>query len=119
MNVAAKGLVELAKDFSGLVSRTREQANIQGDLSGGTFTISNLGSRGLTMFRAVTNPPECGILALGAAIKTPVVVDDEIVIRPMMNMTLSIDHRIVDGDYAARFLMYIKKMLEDPMQILM
>jgi pyruvate dehydrogenase E2 component (dihydrolipoamide acetyltransferase) len=118
-NVAAKGLVELAKDFSGLVSRTREQANIQGDLSGGTFTISNLGSRGLTMFRAVTNPPECGILALGAAIKTPVVVDDEIVIRPMMNMTLSIDHRIVDGDYAARFLMYIKKMLEDPMQILM
>lgn len=118
-NVAAKGLVELANDFAGLVSRTREQANLQGDLSGGTFTISNLGSRGLTMFRAVTNPPECGILALGAAIKTPVVVDDEIVIRPMMNMTLSIDHRIVDGDYAARFLMYIKKLLEDPMQILM
>ncbi len=118
-NVASKGVVELAKDFSGLVNRTKDQENIQGDLSGATFTISNLGSRGIASFRAVINPPECGILAVGATVKTPVVVDDEIVIRPMMNITLSFDHRIVDGDYAAQFVAYIGKLLEDPMKILM
>ncbi len=118
-NVAAKGVVELARDFASLVSRTKEQENIPGDLSGATFTISNLGSRGIASFRAVINPPECGILALAATIKTPVVVDDEIVIRPMMNITLSFDHRIVDGDYAAQFVAYIGKLLEDPMKILM
>ncbi|AFA48037.1 dihydrolipoamide acetyltransferase family protein [Acetobacterium woodii] len=118
-NVATKGVVELAKEFAGLVSRTKEQANIQGDLSGGTFTISNLGARGISSFRAVINPPECGILALAATIKTPVVIDDEIVIRPMMNITLSFDHRIVDGDYAAQFVAYIGNLLEDPMKILM
>ncbi|AWW28162.1 dihydrolipoamide acetyltransferase family protein [Acetobacterium carbinolicum] len=118
-NVAAKGVVELAKEFAGLVSRTKEQANSQGDLSGGTFTISNLGARGISSFRAVINPPECGILALAATIKSAVVIDDEIVIRPMMNITLSFDHRIVDGDYAAQFVSYIGKLLEDPMKILM
>lgn len=118
-NVAAKGVVELARDFASLVSRTKEQENIPGDLSGATFTISNLGSRGIASFRAVINPPECGILALAATIKTPVVVDDEIVIRPMMNITLSFDHRIVDGDYAAQFVAYIGTLLEDPMKILM
>ena len=118
-NVAAKGVVELARDFAGLVSRTKEQENIQGDLSGATFTISNLGSRGISSFRAVINPPECAILALAATVKTPVVIDDEIVIRPMMNITLSFDHRIVDGDYAAQFVAYIGKLVEDPMKILM
>ncbi|MEA4805259.1 dihydrolipoamide acetyltransferase family protein [Acetobacterium wieringae] len=118
-NVAAKGVVELARDFASLVSRTKEQENIPGDLSGATFTISNLGSRGIASFRAVINPPECGILALAATVKTPVVVDDEIVIRPMMNITLSFDHRIVDGDYAAQFVAYIGTLLEDPMKILM
>ncbi len=118
-NVAAKGIVELAKEFAGLVTRTQEQSNIQGDLSGGTFTISNLGGRGISSFRAIINPPECAILALAATIKTPVVVNDEIVIRPMMNITLSFDHRIVDGDYAAQFVAYIGKLLEDPMKILM
>ncbi|MBI4856105.1 MAG: 2-oxo acid dehydrogenase subunit E2 [Acetobacterium woodii] len=118
-NVAAKGVVELAKEFAGLVSRTKEQANIQGDLSGGTFTISNLGGRGISSFRAVINPPECGILALAATVKSAVVIDDEIVIRPMMNITLSFDHRIVDGDYAAQFVSYIGELLEDPMKILM
>ncbi|MEL7660594.1 dihydrolipoamide acetyltransferase family protein [Acetobacterium wieringae] len=118
-NVAAKGVVELARDFASLVIRTKEQENIPGDLSGATFTISNLGSRGIASFRAVINPPECGILALAATVKTPVVVDDEIVIRPMMNITLSFDHRIVDGDYAAQFVAYIGTLLEDPMKILM
>lgn len=118
-NVSNKGVVDLGKEFVALVERTKEQTNEPGDLSGGTFTISNLGGRGVSSFRAVINPPECGILALGATVKTPVVVEDEIVIRPMMNMTLSFDHRIVDGDYAAQFVVFIKNLLEEPMKILM
>lgn len=118
-NVERKGIVELAVEFKALAERTKERANISGDLSGGTFTISNLGTRGVSSFRAVINPPECGILAVAATIKTPVVINDEIVIRPMMNITLSFDHRMVDGDYAAQFLSYIKSLLEDPMKILM
>ena len=117
-NADTKGLAEMAKDFAGLVKRTREQTNIPGDLSGGTFTISNLGSAGVSNFRAIINPPEAGILAVSATIKTPVVIDDEIVIRPMMNVTLSFDHRIVDGAYAAKFLGRVKTLLQDPMQIL-
>lgn len=118
-NVERKGVIELAAEFKALAERTKERANISGDLSGGTFTISNLGTRGVSSFRAVINPPECGILAVAATIRTPVVIGDEIMIRPMMNITLSFDHRMVDGDYAAQFLGYIKSLLEDPMKILM
>ncbi|WP_041668865.1 dihydrolipoamide acetyltransferase family protein [Acetobacterium woodii] len=118
-NVERKGVIELAEDFKGLVERTKARENISGDLSGGTFTISNLGGRGVSNFRAVINPPECAILAVAATIKTAVVVADEIVIRPMMNITLSFDHRMVDGDYAAQFLGFIKNLLEEPMKILM
>lgn len=118
-NAEKKGVVELSKEFKGLVERTKNRENISGDLSGGTFTISNLGSRGIKSFRAVINPPECGILAVGSIVKTPVVVDDEIAVRPLMNLTLSFDHRMVDGDYAAQFLAYIQNLLEDPMKIIM
>ncbi len=118
-DVVAKGVVDLSREFKAVVNRTIEQRNISGDLSGGTFTISNLGSKGVSNFRAIINPPECGILAVSTTIKTPVVVDDEITIRPMMNITLSFDHRIVDGAYASDFVVYIGKLLEDPMKILM
>ncbi len=117
--VQSKGVKQLSEEFAQLVDRTLNQTNQPHDLSGGTFTISNLGARGVTSFRAVINPPECAILAVGATVKTPVVIDDEIVIRPMMNITLSFDHRIVDGDYAAQFLVYLGKLLADPMLILL
>ena len=84
------------------------------DMSEGTFTVSNLGMFGLDSFRAVINAPESGILAVGAIKKTPVVIDDEIVIRPMMALQLSFDHRIVDGGPAAQFLVRIKEFIEEP-----
>lgn len=118
-DVVGKGVVDLSKEFKAVVNRTIEQTNISGDLSGGTFTISNLGVKGVSNFRAIINPPECGILAVSTTFKTPVVIDDEVAIRPMMNITLSFDHRIVDGAYASDFVVYIGKLLEDPMKILM
>ncbi len=117
--VQRKGIKELSEEFTKVSERTIGQTNLPGDLSGGTFTISNLGNRGVTSFRAVINPPECAILAVATTIKTPVVINDEIVIRPMLNITLSFDHRIVDGDYAAQFIAYLGKLLEDPMMILL
>lgn len=84
------------------------------EMSGGTFTVSNLGMFGLDQFTAIINPPESGILAVGAITKTPVVVNDQIVIRPMMSVTLSYDHRIVDGAPAAEFLRRVKEYIEEP-----
>ncbi len=118
-NVQQKGIKELSAEFAQLAERTLGQTNLPTDLSGGTFTISNLGNRGITSFRAVINPPECAILAVATIIKTPVVINDEIVIRPMLNLTLSFDHRIVDGDYAAQFIAYLGQLLEDPTLILL
>ena len=118
-NVDKKGVLELSDDFAGLVDRVKQGNTQSGDLSGGTFTISNLGSFGVEFFKAIVNPPECAILAVGAVIKQPVVIDDEIVVRPMMKITLSFDHRIVDGAPAARFLASVKANLEDPLRIIL
>jgi pyruvate dehydrogenase E2 component (dihydrolipoamide acetyltransferase) len=83
-----------------------------------TFTVSNLGMYGVTEFTAILNPPEAGILAVGAALPTPVVRDGEVVVRPMMNVTLSADHRVVDGATAAQFLVQLKQALENPLVML-
>ena len=88
-------------------------------MKGGTFTISNLGMYDIETFTAIINPPECCIMAVGSMIKKPVVVDDEIVIRPMMNMSFSFDHRIIDGAPAAEFVKRLKGMIENPMDILL
>ncbi|MFZ5974066.1 MAG: dihydrolipoamide acetyltransferase family protein [Bacillota bacterium] len=118
-DVDKKGVLQLAQEFKAVVERVKEGATQPGDLSGGTFTISNLGGFGVEFFKAIVNPPECVILAVGATIKQPVVVNDEIVIRPMMKITLSFDHRIVDGAPAAKFLARVKALLEDPMKIIL
>jgi pyruvate dehydrogenase E2 component (dihydrolipoamide acetyltransferase) len=89
------------------------------DLTGGTFTISNLGMFGINSFIAVINPPESAILALGATIKRAIVNNkDEIIIRPVMSATLSVDHRVVDGILAAKFLNSFKEFLEEPSLLL-
>ena len=91
--------------------------------SGGTFSISNLGMFGIENFTAIINPPEAAILAVSSVRKKPVVItnpqgEDEIAIRPMMNIQLSVDHRIIDGLLAARFVGYLKELLEEPIRIL-
>ena len=89
------------------------------DFSGGTFTVSNLGMFDVDSFTAVINPPESAILAVGSITPTPVVVDGQMVVRDRMKVTLSSDHRAIDGAIAARFLQEIKRLLEEPFGLLL
>ncbi len=91
------------------------------DVQGGTFTISNLGMFGIRQFRAIINPPESAILAVGSVVRTPVVVDDQdhVEVRPMLSLTLSADHRVIDGVTAARFLSDLVTGLESPSLLLL
>ncbi len=107
-------LTEFGAMSRDLAGKARENKLGLDDMSGGTFTVSNLGMFGLDSFRAVINAPESGILAVGAIKKTPVVIGDEIAIRPIMALQLSFDHRIVDGGPAAQFLVRIKEFIEEP-----
>ena len=88
------------------------------DWKGSTFTISNLGMFGIKEFRAIINPPEYGILAIGGANPTPVVRDGQVIIKSIMNVTMSCDHRVVDGATGAKFLQTFKQMLEQPAMML-
>jgi pyruvate dehydrogenase E2 component (dihydrolipoamide acetyltransferase) len=107
-------LAELAQARTAVVGRARDNKLQQGDLEGGTFTISNLGMFGVEQFVAVINPPQAAILAVGATEERPVARGGEVVVRPMMTMTLTVDHRAVDGAQAADFLRTVKTYLEDP-----
>lgn len=89
------------------------------ELSGGTFTISNGGIYGSLLSTPILNPPQSGILGMHKIEKRPVVVDDQIVIRPMMYLALSYDHRIVDGKGAVSFLVKVKECIEDPTRIML
>jgi pyruvate dehydrogenase E2 component (dihydrolipoamide acetyltransferase) len=109
-----KSLVQIAADRGALVSRARESKLTQEDLADGTFTISNLGMYGVEQFVAVLNPPQAAILAVGSIDSRAVVVDGELVVRPMMSLTLTCDHRAVDGSNAAEFLRELKTLLEEP-----
>jgi pyruvate dehydrogenase E2 component (dihydrolipoamide acetyltransferase) len=97
-----------------LVDRSRSGKLQQTDLEGGTFTISNLGMFGVESFIAVLNPPQVAILAVGAVEEKPVVQDGEVLVRPLMSLTLTCDHRAVDGAVAAEFLGTVRSMLEEP-----
>jgi pyruvate dehydrogenase E2 component (dihydrolipoamide acetyltransferase) len=114
-----KSLAEITHELGEYQEKAKRMRFGQNDLSGGTFTISNLGMFGIDQFHAIINPPESAILAVGRIVKTPVgMPDDSIALRPMMNMTLSIDHRSLDGMQGARFLALVKERLEQPYLIL-
>jgi len=103
-------LAAISKDFA---KRARENKLAPEDYQGGTFTISNMGMLGVDQFTAIINPGEGAILAVGASVATPVVKKGQVVIRTIMKMTLSSDHRIIDGAVAARFMKSLKGKLED------
>jgi len=107
-------LAEIAARRAELVELARSNGLKLPDLEGGTFTISNLGMFGVEQFIAVLNPPQAAILAVGATVERPVAVDGQVVVRPMMTVTLTVDHRAVDGAPAADFLRSVKSFLEDP-----
>src|SRR2546423_6733883 len=109
-----KTIPEIAADRTALVERARSGKLQQGDLDGGTFTISNLGMFGIERFIAVLNPPQAAILAVGSTEERPVVLDGEVVVRPRMELTLTCDHRAIDGATGAQFLGDVKAFLEEP-----
>jgi pyruvate dehydrogenase E2 component (dihydrolipoamide acetyltransferase) len=109
-----KTVAEIAAARADIVGRAREGKLQAADLEGGTFTISNLGMFGVEQFVAVLNPPQAAILAVGAIEERAVVVDGAVVPRPMMTMTLTCDHRTIDGATAADFLRTLKAFVEDP-----
>ena len=115
-NADRKGLAEIAVEISDLVVRARAGKLASADVKGGTFTISNLGPFGIEQFDAIINAPEAAILALGATQREAIPDEDgQIVSRPVMRMTLSADHRIVDGAVAAQFVADLKTVFEDPL----
>lgn len=107
-------LGEIHDESARLIAKTKAGGLKKEDYSGGTFTVSNLGMFGIDEFTAIVNPPQVGILAVGAMTDTPVVRDGQIVVRPMMNLILTYDHRVIDGAPAAQFLSRLKELLENP-----
>jgi len=113
-NINQMGLREIRQRSADLVERARAQKLKQDELTGATFTVSNLGMYGVKEFSAIINPPEVGILAVSAAEKRAVVRDNQVVPRTTMNVTLSADHRAVDGATAAEFLRTLRQLLQEP-----
>jgi len=109
-----KTIAEIAAGRAELVDRARGGKLQQGDLDGGTFTISNLGMFGIERFVAVLNPPQAAILAVGSTEEKPVVLDGQVVVRPRMELTLTCDHRAIDGATGAQFLGDVRAFLEEP-----
>lgn len=113
-----KTILELSTEGRDLVRRAKDNALRPEELTSATFCISNLGSLGVHTFGAVVHPPNAAILAVGAIRKEPVVRGDDIVVGQMMNLNLSVDHRVEDGVTAARFLGELKRLLEHPEELL-
>jgi 2-oxoglutarate dehydrogenase E2 component (dihydrolipoamide succinyltransferase) len=112
-------LAGLEREIARLAGLARDGKLVPDDLMGGTFTISNGGVYGSLLSTPILNPPQSGILGMHKVEKRPVVVQDQIVIRPMMYVALSYDHRLVDGEQAVTFLVRVKERLEDPHRLLL
>lgn len=114
-----KGLAEISSEIKDLASKAKAKKLQPDEYTGATFSISNLGMMGIKEFTAIINPPEAAIIAVGGANPTPVVREGEVVVRNIMHVTMSCDHRVVDGATGARFLQTFKQMLETPAMMLM
>ena len=115
----AKGLREISAEMKTLGEKARAKKLMPEEYQGGTFTISNLGMFGVTEFNAIINAPQACILAVSATVKEPVVEGDRLVVGQTMNLTLSSDHRVVDGVTAAQFLATLVKLIENPVALLL
>lgn len=117
-NANLKGLSQIVIETNDLSKRARESKLLPEEITGGTFTISNLGMYGVDAFNAIINAPESAILACGAIKKRPYFNGENIVVASLMNLTLSGDHRIVDGAVAAQFMQYLKNLIEEPLGLI-
>jgi pyruvate dehydrogenase E2 component (dihydrolipoamide acetyltransferase) len=113
-----KGLREIAAEARELAKRARERKLKPEEYTGSTFSVSNLGMFGIDQFTAIINPPEAGILAIGAVEKKQVVVKGEVEIRSRLRVTMSCDHRVIDGAIGARFLQTLRRLLENPLMLI-
>jgi pyruvate dehydrogenase E2 component (dihydrolipoamide acetyltransferase) len=113
-NADQKDIVKISTEMKDLAKRARENALAPEEFQGGGFSISNLGMYGIKSFSAIVNPPQGCIMAVGMSSKRPVIIDDKIEIRTIMDVTLSCDHRVVDGAVGAEFLAAFKKYIEAP-----
>lgn len=118
-NAEVRGILDIARETRRLADAARAGKLRPEDFSGGTFTVSNLGMYDVESFTAVINPPESAILAIGTITPTPVVVDGQVVVRNRVKVTLSSDHRAIDGALAARFLQEVKRLLEEPFGLML
>jgi len=118
-DVDKKDLVALSIEARQVIERARAGRPTPGDLEGGTFSISNLGMYGVDEFNAIINPPEAGILAVGAIKDAPIVVDGQLRVGKVMRLTLSVDHRVYYGVTGAQFLGEVKRLIENPVSLVM
>jgi pyruvate dehydrogenase E2 component (dihydrolipoamide acetyltransferase) len=114
-----KGLLRISGEAAELIGRAREKRLNPEEYQGATFSVSNLGMFDIDEFTAIINPPEAAILAVGSTQEKVVVVDGEMVIRQRMRVTMSCDHRVIDGATGARFLQTWKAMLENPLELVL
>lgn len=114
-----KGLAEISAEIKDLAGKAKSKKLQPEEYTGATFSISNLGMMGVKEFTAIINPPEAAIIAVGGSTPTPVVRDGQVVIRSIMHVTMSCDHRVVDGATGAKFLQTFKQMLETPSMMLL
>jgi pyruvate dehydrogenase E2 component (dihydrolipoamide acetyltransferase) len=118
-NTDRKSLLDIAAEARELAGRARERRLKPEEYTGSTFSVSNLGMYEIDQFTAVINPPEAGILAIGTMTAKPVALDGQVVVRRRLRMTLSCDHRVIDGATGAAFLKTLKQMLENPLAMLL
>lgn len=117
-NAELKTLSQISAEMRDLATRAREGKLKPEEFQGGTFSLSNLGMYGIDHFNAIINPPQAGILAVGAGVEQPVVKDGQIKIATIMTATLSVDHRAIDGAVGAKLLVNFKKFIENPVRML-
>jgi pyruvate dehydrogenase E2 component (dihydrolipoamide acetyltransferase) len=113
-NADAKSVQQIAAETRNLIAKARSRQISAGDLNNGTFTISNLGMYNIDAFTPVINLPQCAILGIGRIVKKPAVVGNQVTVREMIVLSLTFDHRIVDGGPAARFFNQIREYIEEP-----
>jgi pyruvate dehydrogenase E2 component (dihydrolipoamide acetyltransferase) len=112
-----KRLSEISREAKELAGRARERKLKPEEYTGSTFSVSNLGMFGIEAFTAIINPPEVGIIAVGAVEERPIVENGAVTVRKRLRLTMSCDHRVVDGATGARFLQTVRRMLENPLML--
>ncbi|WP_303862991.1 dihydrolipoamide acetyltransferase family protein [Alkalibaculum bacchi] len=115
----SKGLKEISREIKELATKAKNNELQPQNLTGGTFTITNIGMFGMESFTPIINQPEVAILGVNAIVQTPVAVEGQVIIKPLMNLSLTADHRVVDGSVAAQFMARVKEYIEKPALLLL